>query len=107
MLLLCGGRGEGEGINYSRYKLKYPFKGTKKSVIKQKIQTVRENMIELLQKAEREKEVAEREKEVAERKLQENKRNQERTDRKHAREINERERRIAILEAQAKVWYLL
>ena len=79
MLLLCGGRGEGEGINYSRKKLNYPFKGTTKSVIKQKIQTVQENMFELLHKELQEK------------------------DRKHAREINERDERIAILEAQAKV----
>ena len=100
MLLLCGGRGEGEGIDYSTYKLKYPFEGTKKSVIKQKIQTVRENMFELIQK---EKEVAERKLQENEIKLQEAKRNQERMARKHAREINERERRIAILEAQAKV----
>jgi transposase len=48
----------------AQYKLKYPLEGTKKSVIKQNIQTVRENMTELLQKAERKLQETERAKET-------------------------------------------
>ena len=89
MLLLCGGRGEGEGINYSRKRLIYPFDGTKKSVIKQKIQTVRENMMELVHNTEKKMQEKEIELQETKIKLQEAKRYQEMM-----------ERRIAILEAQ-------
>ena len=79
MLLLCGGRGKGDAIDYTQYKSQYPSEGTKKAVIKESIQTVWENMSELLQKAERElqeerkeaKRKLQEEREEAERKLQE------------------------------------
>ena len=72
MLLLCGGRGKGDAINYSQYKYEYPHKeGTRKSVIKETIQTVRENMTELLQKVERERDEAKEEIEELKRKLAE------------------------------------
>ena len=59
ILLFCAGRDEGENINYMDYKYEYPADlgaGTKKSVIKAKIQSVEENLMDLLTKEREEKE---------------------------------------------------
>ena len=71
ILLFCAGRDEGENINYMDYKYEYPADlgaGTKKSVIKAKIQSVVENLMDLLTKEreEKEKEREEKEKEKKE-----------------------------------------
>ena len=56
ILLFCAGRDEGEKINVD-YKYQYPSgdvdlgAGTKKSVIKARIQSVEENLIDLLERA--------------------------------------------------------
>ena len=100
MLLLCGGRGKGDAIDYTQYKSQYPSEGTKKAVIKESIQTVWENMAELLQKAQEEREEAERklqkerkeakrERKEAERKLQEERKEAERMRKKAERKLQE------------------
>ena len=50
MLLLCGSR---FFPDVESLKVEYPSDGTKKALIKERIQTVQENMIDLLKKAER------------------------------------------------------
>ena len=69
MVLICGGRGKDDEIDYMQYKYVYPSGGTKKSVIKEKVQTVRENMIDMLQKAEKKRQDAEKKGQEAERKV--------------------------------------
>ena len=52
LLLLCGGHGDGVVIPSLEYQ--YPLEGTRKSFLKEKIQTVQESMSELLQAKDRE-----------------------------------------------------
>ena len=61
LLLLCGGHGDGVVIPSLEYK--YPSDGTRKSYLKEKIQTVQESMSELLQAKDKEIEDMKKEKE--------------------------------------------
>ena len=52
LLLLCGGHGDGVVIPSLEYQ--YPLEGTRKSFLKERIQTVQESMSELLQAKDKE-----------------------------------------------------
>ena len=53
LLLLCGGHSDGI-ISSSEYKYPYPKEGTRKSLLKEKIQTVEESTSELLKAKDKE-----------------------------------------------------
>ena len=100
MLLLCGGHGEDDEINYLQYKYVYPSGGTKKSEIKKRIQTVRENITDLLQKSERKRQ---EESVDAEMRLKKVTAGTERKLKKMTEDAGELQKKIDLLESQAKV----